>query len=394
MNWTVDLERQARIKLNAEKVRKTLAHIASAAERHQKLGFTGEVIEVAEPEVIGILTRCAERKEWRVVGHDGSTPVEPHDAAPAPTARPPFRLPELTAEAFDGIYERDAHIRLIHDSMLTYVSTTGQKASHILLYGDPGSAKRSLFQRFKELYEKDGDVERVVFIDTHTMTKAGLEDWLLQRAADKSLPEVLVLEELEKQDARILLPLISVMASGCIRKTNARVGRKVQETKVAVWGTCNNENLLRRFHDGALWSRFTHKLRCVRPSRELLREILLREVAERPDGNPAWADEALRFGWDVLKTNDPREIIGLLDGRDRLLTGAYQSDYLAVGLALGWPVPQRILDLHAEFRWLTSGLDVHGGYDLASALDHFGVAGDSSVPIDMESLTLCALPPS
>lgn len=362
MNWTVELERQARIKLNPDKVRKTLADIARAAERNQKLGFSGEVIEVAEPEaittedgeqmthycarirltenkartsakaharfeyVLGILSRHAERKEWRVVGHDGVAPADP----PAPTARPPLRLPELTAAAFEGIYERDAHIRLIHDSMETFVSTGGQKASHVLLYGDPASAKTSLFQRFKQLYEQGGDVERVVFVDVHTMTKAGLEDWLLQRAADNSLPEVLVLEELEKQDDRILLPLISVMASGCLRKTNARVGRKVQETRVAVWGTCNNEDRLRRSHDGALWSRFTHKLPCRRPSRELLREILLREVAERPDGNPIWADKALEFGWDILKTNDPREIIGLLDGRDRLLTGAYQMDYLAV----------------------------------------------------------------
>jgi hypothetical protein len=110
----------------------------------------------------------------------------------------------------------------------------------------------------------------------------------------------------------------------------ARIRLKVQATKVAVWGTCNNDGLLQRFHDGALWSRFTHKLRCVRPSRELLRTILLREVAERPEANPLWAEKALEFGWDILQARDPREIIGLLDGRDRLLTGEYQADYLTV----------------------------------------------------------------
>jgi hypothetical protein len=120
------------------------------------------------------------------------------------------------------------------------------------------------------------------------------------------------------------------MGSGYLMKVNARVGRRMQQTKVVVWGTCNDAASLQKFHDGALWSRFTHKMQCPRPSRELMREILLKEVAERPDGNPAWADKALEFGWEVLKTNDPREIIGLLDGRDRLLTGEYQKDYLAV----------------------------------------------------------------
>jgi hypothetical protein len=39
-------------------------------------------------------------------------------------------------------------------------------------------------------------------------------------------------------------------------------------------------------------------------------------------------------------------------------------------LALGWPMPARVLDLHAEFRCRTSGLLPHGDYGLADALDH------------------------
>src|SRR5262245_64132325 len=27
-------------------------------------------------------------------------------------------------------------------------------------------------------------------------------------------------------------------------------------------------------------------------------------------------------------------------------------------LSLGWPLPERVLDLYAEFRWLTSGLEI------------------------------------
>jgi hypothetical protein len=39
---------------------------------------------------------------------------------------------------------------------------------------------------------------------------------------------------------------------------------------------------------------------------------------------------ACDFAYDVLKTTDPREVLGLLDGRDRLLDGSYQDDSLAI----------------------------------------------------------------
>jgi hypothetical protein len=68
-----------------------------------------------------------------------------------------------------------------------------------LLYGPPASAKTSLFKAFKALYEKDG-WERVVVIDGY--------------AKDETLPDVLVIEEVEKQDPKNLRCLLSVMASG------------------------------------------------------------------------------------------------------------------------------------------------------------------------------------
>jgi hypothetical protein len=49
---------------------------------------------------------------------------------------------------------------------------------------------------------------------------------------------------------------------------------------------------------------------------------------------------------------------------------------LGCHLAFGWPLPARVLDLHAEFRCLTSGLTVPGDYDLPKAIAHFGVDGD------------------
>jgi hypothetical protein len=56
----------------------------------------------------------------------------------------------------------------------------------------------------------------------------------------------LLIEELEKQNEKVLLPLISVMGSGYLVKTNARIGRRVEQTQVVCWGTCNDAMRLRR----------------------------------------------------------------------------------------------------------------------------------------------------
>lgn len=44
-------------------------------------------------------------------------------------------------------------------------------------------------------------------------------------------------------------------------------------------------------------------------------------------------------------------------------------------LALGWPLPSRLVDLHAEFRCHTSGLLPPGDYGLEEALAYFGLQG-------------------
>lgn len=113
---------------------------------------------------------------------------------------------------------------------------------------------------------------------------------------------------------------------GQMQRTNANVGHVKASTPMLVWATCNDQDLLKAFKNGALWSRFTHQHECLRPTRDLMHKILLREVAKIRGGKKEWADRALEYGYDVMKTDDPRAIIGLLDGRDRLLTGAYQED--------------------------------------------------------------------
>jgi hypothetical protein len=66
-----------------------------------------------------------------------------------------------------------------------------------------------------------------------------------------------------------------------------------------------------------------------------MKQILL-DTVERIGGNPEWVDRAMEFAYEVMPQvvghpmDDPREIKGLLDGRDRLLDGSYQLDLLAI----------------------------------------------------------------
>lgn len=62
-------------------------------------------------------------------------------------------------------------------------------------------------------------------------------------------------------------------------------------------------------------------------------------------------------------------------GPDTLFVAYYASAELGCHLALGWPMPARVLDLYAEFRCLTSGRMVPNGNGLLGALSYFGLDG-------------------
>src|SRR3954447_15337957 len=60
-------------------------------------------------------------------------------------------------------------------------------------------------------------------------------------------------------------------------------------------------------------------------------------------------------------------------GPDSLFVAYYASAELGCHLALGWPMPARILDLYAEFRLKTAGLGSPCGYKLLGALIYHGL---------------------
>ena len=76
-------------------------------------------------------------------------------------------------------------------------------------------------------------------------------------------------------------------------------------------------------------------------------------------------------------------------GADTLFVAYYASAELGCHLALGWPLPARVLDLYAEFRNLTNGLTTPHGRGLLGALAHFGLhAMDTVEKEEMRALAL------
>lgn len=373
MHWDLMLTRRSRNRLHEPTVRKHLHEMVQAAQKVKSMGFTGRVAKLEPPDevfdeatgetcyhyslrirltkeashadvaalhfrhVYALVEKIAQSKGYSLVVNG----QQAHEPAP-PRGR--WVVPELSDDVFTtffrGVYERDRHVRVIHDAVRSHARSLALheanpdvpvQRSHVLLKGRPASCKSTLFERFKRWY---GD-EHVLFLDGHGTSKAGLENWLLERAECGRLPDILVIEEIEKQPLDNMLSLLSVMGSGYVSKLNARIGHAHQVANLMVWATCNDEEAIRNFRGGALWSRFAHRLHCPRPSRDLMEHILV-ERAISIGGNVEWAYRAMEFAYETVpdhfdqEMDDPREIVALLDGGDRLLDGSYQDDKLDI----------------------------------------------------------------
>src|SRR6516164_9768908 len=66
-----------------------------------------------------------------------------------------------------------------------------------------------------------------------------------------------------------------------------------------------------------------------------------------------------RLWWNELDADPPYPM-----GSDVLHIAYYASAEIGCHLALGWPVPLRVLDLFIEFRNLTNGLETPAGRGL------------------------------
>ncbi len=77
---------------------------------------------------------------------------------------------------------------------------------------------------------------------------------------------------------------------------------------------------------------------CQRPSREVLKTILEREV-KTINGDKKWIEPTLEFAYDEMKWNDPRSMVPVcLQGKDQLLDGTYQESIRKTQM------PKKIMD--------------------------------------------------
>jgi MoxR-like ATPase len=161
---------------------------------------------------------------------------------------------------------------------------------------------------------------------------AGAQKELAERVdSGQDLPRVLLVEEIEKADEKSLSWLLSLMdLRGEIRKTTAR-GKINTDTKMICIATVNDVPTFKKIAFGALYSRFSNKIYFRRPDRELLGRILKREV-DAIEGKDEWINPTLDLA-DEIHTTDPREVISLLlCGRDALLDGTFQKEYIYTSL--------------------------------------------------------------
>lgn len=371
MRWTLILERKTENTLNPEITRRHLKMVAASVERNKSLGFRASVGKLDEPELVmeegqekkrylvrlrveartaeaaeerfahvrGVLEKCARSKGWVILTDrsvKSTIQQEREDEAPVyAEPRTPFVPPDLTSEVIAlhmaDVYERDAHIRLINDAVQTHFITGGEIRAHTILFGDPGGAKSTVVERLVPLY--NDHLERLKIMDASSMTKAGLENWILERVEAQLLPEIMCFEEIEKVDNKENLKCLgSIMSSGYLQRTNARVGNVQVEAKFLVLATCNDVEGLKNFMRGYIWDRFTNQLECPLPSEAVMYRILLDKIAKIPGGRTVWADQAMRLA-KHMRVSRPRKIIGFLAGRQRLETGEYQRDVLCVAEA-------------------------------------------------------------
>ena len=127
--------------------------------------------------------------------------------------------------------------------------------------------------------------------------------------------------------------LLQIMdVRGEIQKTNFNIGNQIHAAPVLVWATCNDEGLLRKQADGAVWSRFSIKPKCERPTQSLMARIL-QDECRFIEGKQEWVDAILEFlykglGGNLEDYDDPRQAKALLIGGDRLLDGTFFRDII------------------------------------------------------------------
>lgn len=233
-----------------------------------------------------------------------------------PDAEQGFAIPEDWRDYYSHIFGLDDQIYIVVKTIQAFIESNYRNRFHITLYGPPGCGKTEIVRATKAMLGSDNVIE----YDATATTAAGAIGDLANK--DDS-PRILVTEELEKADETSMRWLLGALDQRAeLRKVTARTNIN-KKLKILTIATVNDKKLFDKAMAGALSSRFALKLHCPRPSREIHKQILTREI-ERFDGNIAWANKAIDLA-DELGTTDPRMVTALcMVGGEDLLSGEFQ----------------------------------------------------------------------
>lgn len=222
---------------------------------------------------------------------------------------------------FSHIYERDPQIQRVLSAIKAAVDSQMMNRYHVLLYGEPACGKSEILTSVGKMLGEEG--EAFMKFDGTSLTSAGARKSILNM---KKVPPILLIEEIEKNTENALQWLLGVMDHrGELRGGNARNWGQNKNVPMLVIATANNMVKFKSMMSGALVSRFSHKVYCPKPSREIIYKILEREIY-KIEGDTAWIEPTLEFCVDNLGWYDPREIIPVcICGRDKLLDNSYQD---------------------------------------------------------------------
>jgi AAA domain (dynein-related subfamily) len=224
-------------------------------------------------------------------------------------------IPEDFEDNFSHLYGLDSHVGRVRAALEAAIMSQFSNRYHVALIGPPGCGKSDICASLKRAIGDDAVME----FDATATTAAGAIKELDDR---EILPRILLVEEIEKADEKTMSFLLGLMDMRAeIRKTTARATIQ-KDTKLLVIATVNNHDLFEKLQAGALSSRFSNRVWFKRPSEELLRRILAREIA-KVDGDDEWIEPVITYAREK-NIDDPRMIAALcLCGRDGWLDGTF-----------------------------------------------------------------------